>query len=308
MLLLALAGCSPTDSGIVQGYVEGEYVYVSSAVSGALESLYVQRGSQVKAGDQLFTLDSTPERAARNEAERRLAQARANLEDAKKGRRPSEIESIKAQLEQAQAALELSENEFLRQTALFKMKVNTAQDVERVRSLRDQSQQRVIQLTADLETAQLGARSDQIDAAEANVRMMEAALARADWDLSQTQQNAPQAGVVFDTLYRQGEWVAAGRPVVAVLPPANIKVRAFVPEAQIGGIQLGQHVSVTVDGAGQPLTGTVSFISPKAEFTPPVIYSRESRSKLVFMIEATFEAKDAEKLHPGQPVDVRIVK
>lgn len=163
----------------------------------------------------------------------------------------------------------------------------------------------MVQLEADLKTARLGSRVDQIKAAEANVRALEAALARAEWDLSQKRQTAPQSGLVFDTLYRKGEWVAAGRPVVALLPPQNIKVRAFVPETRVGAIHTGGRVRVTADGAPGPYTGTVSFISPRAEYTPPVIYSRDSRSKLVFMVEMVFDPETAVDLHPGQPVDVQ---
>src|SRR5262249_35865953 len=115
-----------------------------------------------------------------------------------------------------------------------------------------------------------------------------------------------QGGVVFDTLYRQGEWVAAGRPVVALLPPTNIKVRAFVPQTQIGTVQVGQGVRVNVDGVAEPFLGEVSFISPQAEYTPPVIYSRESREKLVFKIEIVFDPQAGASLHPGQPVDVQL--
>ena len=121
---------------------------------------------------------------------------------------------------------------------------------------------------------------------------------------SQRKQSAPQDGLVFDTLYRQGEWVAADRPVVALLPPQNVKLRVFVPETQVGAIKLSQSVHVTVDGVGGSRVGKVSFISPQAEYTPPVIYSQESRGKLVFLVEAVFDPETAAQLHPGQPVDV----
>jgi len=304
-VLCTATGCNHKDPDRVQGYVEGEFVYVASPLAGALESLHVRRGQQVKAGDPLFALDSAPQKAAKDEAERRLAQARANLEDARKGRRPSEIESIEAQLSQARAALTFSAKEFERQERLVQSGARAMQDFDRARSQRDQDRQRVAQLEADLETARLGSRSDQVLAAEANVRALEAALARAEWDLSQKRQNAPQTGLVSDTLYREGEWVAAGRPVVVLLPPQSIKVRAFVPETRIGSIHAGDPVQVTVDGVPQPFKGKVSYISPRAEYTPPVIYSQESRSKLVFMIEALFDPETAAKLHPGQPVDVR---
>jgi HlyD family secretion protein len=83
-----------------------------------------------------------------------------------------------------------------------------------------------------------------------------------------------------------------------------VKVRAFVPEGRIGGLRYGEAVKVFVDGIAEPYAGKVSFISPRAEYTPPVIYSQESRGKLVFMVESVFDAATAAKLHPGQPVDV----
>jgi HlyD family secretion protein len=260
---------------------------------------------QVKAGDLLFALDSTPEQAARDEAERRLAQARANVEDVKKGKRPSEIDAIAAQLKQARAALTLAEKEFARQENLTRTPGATAElEFLRARSMRDQARQRVAQLEADLTTARLGSRSDLITAAEANLRAVEAALIKAEWDLSQKRQTSPQAGLVLDTLYREGEWIPAGRPVVALLPPQNIKVRAFVPETRIGSIHPGDSIRVSVDGVAGPFIGTIRYIPPQAEYTPPVIYSQESRSKLVFMIEAVFDPETSVNLHPGQPVDV----
>jgi HlyD family secretion protein len=301
----ACAGCARPDSDRVQGYVEGEYVYVAAPHAGALVSLSVERGARVYAKDLLFALDAAPEEALRNEAARRVAQARANLEDAKKGRRPPEIESLEAQLSQVRAALVRSQADLVRAENQATAGVASADELDRARATRDQDRARVAQIEAELKTARLGLRDDQITAAEANLRATEAALAKAEWDLSQKRQVAPQAGLVFDTLYREGEWVAAGRPVVVLLPPQNVKVRAFVPEPRVGAVKHGDRAEVTVDGVPEPFVGTVSFISPRAEFTPPVIYSRESRSKLVFMVEVVFDPAAAAKLHPGQPVDVR---
>jgi HlyD family secretion protein len=305
MAVWMLAGCTRQDGDRLQGYVEGEFVYIASPFAGALESLHVQRGKQVAAGAPLFSLDSTSEKSARDEAERRLAQSRASWEDVKKGKRPSEIDSIRAQLKQVRAAFTLAEREFKRQEGLLGVPGATVElDLDRARSTRDQMRERVAELEAELRTAQLGSRSDQVMAAGAEVRAREAALAKADWEWSQKRQQSPKAGLVFDTLYREGEWVAAGRPVVALLPPQNIKVRTFVPETLIGTIQPGHPVRVSVDGISEPVNGTVSYISPKAEYAPPVIYSQENRTKLVFLVEAVFPPDIAAGLHPGQPVDV----
>jgi HlyD family secretion protein len=178
----------------------------------------------------------------------------------------------KAARDQAEAALVLSEAEFARQQDLLRKGPASKQDFDRAHSARDQDRQR---------------------------------LTQAQWNYDQKRQSAPEAGFVYDTLYRQGEWVAAGKPVVVLLPPQNIKVRAFVPETRIGTIHYGDIVRVTVDGVRDPFVGKVSYISPHAEYTPPVIYSRESRQKLVFMVEAVFDPAISAKLHPGQPVDVQ---
>jgi HlyD family secretion protein len=304
--LAILIGCNKAPSDLVQGYVEGEYVYVASPYGGALATLSVRRGTQVVAGDALFTLEHISEKAVRDEAERKLSQARANLQDRRKGKRPSEIASLQAQLQQAQAALQLSLREMARQEGLAAVPGAAVElEVDRARSARDQNQQRVSQLEADLRTALLGSRRDQVVAAEAEVRAKEAALAKAEWDFAQKRQAAPKSGFVFDTLYREGEWVPAGRPVVVLLPPDHIKVRAFVSQVKLGSIKLGDPVHVTVDGVPGSISGQVSYMSPKAEYTPPMLYSQGSRDKLVFMIEVLFDQTIAMNLHPGQPVDVQ---
>lgn len=117
---------------------------------------------------------------------------------------------------------------------------------------------------------------------------------------------APRAGLVYDTLYREGEWIAAGSPVVRLLPPQNIKVRFFVPEAVVGGLAPGRAVSLHCDGCAADVPAAISFISSESEYTPPVIYSNETRVKLVYMIEARPSPGDAPKLHPGQPLEVRL--
>jgi HlyD family secretion protein len=161
-------------------------------------------------------------------------------------------------------------------------------------------------LAAQLRSARLPARVDQIAAAAAELEAARAALVRAQWQLDQKIVAATVTGVVDDTLYVQGEWVPAGNPVVSILPPENIKVRFFVPEPLLGNLRLGQSVDLACDGCGSPIPAQISFIAAQAEYTPPVIYSRENRTKLVFLVEAIPDPADATRLHPGQPVDVTL--
>jgi len=301
-----LAGCSQNSTGSFQGYIEGEYVYVAAPLAGALTHLAVARGDAVKAGQLLFELERQSETAALAQAEKNLAQAQSQLDDLVKGKRPTEIASLTAQLARAQADLKLSAAQLARREQLGDSAVVSKEELDQARAQKDASQAQVNQLTADLATAKLGGRDDAIRAAQAAVESQRAARDKAQWAFDQKQQFAPVAAQVHDTLYRQGEFVAAGNPVVALLPPENLKVRFFVPQEKLPVVKIGGSVSVKPDGAAHPFTATVNYIATQAEYTPPVIYSRETRANLVFMIEAKFSPADAAELRPGQPVDVGV--
>jgi len=301
-----LAGCSPEGDGALQGYAEGEYVRVAAPFAGSLTQLAVPRGAQVKTGDPLYALEQENEKAARLEAEQRLNSADARLANLRKGRRPDEVAAVDAQLAQARAAMQLSQSQFKRDEKLVADGFISRERLDQTRSARDRDQARVSELAAQLRITKLGARSDEIRAAEADAEAARAAVAQSQWRLDQKSIKSPVSGLVQDTYYVQGEWVNAGSPVVSILPPENIKVRFFVPEPLLGKLRMGQGVKISCDGCGAALGGSVSYIAPQAEYTPPVIYSKDTRTKLVFLIEARLAPADAAKLHPGQPVDVRL--
>jgi HlyD family secretion protein len=298
-----LAGCKPRPATGWQGYLEGEFVYVAAPLAGRLEQLAVQKGTRVAANAPLFTLERASELATQREAADRLRSARARLEDLKKGSRPSELAALEARLEQARAAAELSERELTRFTDLAKTGATTASDLDRARLTHERNTGFIDELTAQLTTARLGGRSDAIAAAEAEVAAAASAKERADWSVAQKAQSAPRDALVNDTLFREGEFVGAGVPVVSLLPPENLKVRFFVPEADFAQLKAGDRVRVAITG-GNPLEARVNYLAPRPEYTPPVLYNRDNRSKLVFMVEAVFAGEAARDLHPGQPVDV----
>ncbi|MBO0756017.1 MAG: HlyD family secretion protein, partial [Bradyrhizobiaceae bacterium] len=119
---------------------------------------------------------------------------------------------------------------------------------------------------------------------------------------------APTGARVADILARPGETVAAGAPVVSLLPPANILVRFFVPEAALASIHKGDPIALHCDRCPSDLVATISFVSPQAEYTPPVIYSESSRSKLVYLIEARPRPDQAILINPGQPIEVEPIR
>lgn len=304
--MLTPTGCRRQAATGWQGYIEGEFVHVASPLGGRVEKLAVTRGAHVDAGAPLFELERAAELAAQQEASARFVAAQARLADLKKGQRPTELAAVEARLAQVRTAAATSDREFTRQEDLFRRGVIAASTLDFARLARDRDQRQIDELTAQLSTARLGARADTIAAAAADVASAKSALARATWSVDQKAVRAPSTALVHDTVFRVGEFAPAGAPVVILLPPANVKVRFFVPEADYARLQTGQKVAVRASGLPEPLTAQVVYTSPRPEYTPPVLYNRDNRAKLVFMIEAAFVALPPGTAHPGQPVDVRL--
>jgi HlyD family secretion protein len=307
-VLALMSGCSDKPADYFPGYAEAEYVRLATPIAGTLSKLHVQRGDKLELNSPAFVLEQDSERAAREEAASRVQRAQAQLANLKKGRRPDELAAIQAQLAQAEASLKLSHSNYARQKQLVEDKFISPANLDEARGAVDRDQARVGELRAQVRVANLGARSDEIEAAEQELKAAQAQLAQADWKLAQKTLRTPVAGDVSDVLYREGEFVPAGSPVVSVLPPQNIKLRFFVPETQFATLRLGQDVVVQCDGCKSAIQAKISYLSSAPEYTSPLIYSKENRAAIVFMIEARPALDMATLLHPGQPVEIRLAQ
>jgi HlyD family secretion protein len=301
---LLLAGCQPKTAPGWSGYVEGDYVYVSSALGGTLSQLNVRTGDQATQDMPLFALEAESEQAARLEADARLARANAQLANTAKGKRSDEIAVIQAQISQAGAQARLTAAELAREEQLVRQGFVSAARRDELRAAQAQSSARLDELAAQLRVARLPARVDEQAAAVADTDAARQSLRQLAWREAQKARTAPAGGLVTDTFFRVGEWVQPGQPVLALLPPGNVKARFFVPEGVVGRLQMGAAVNIVCDGCAALIPARISFISNRAEYTPPVIYSNAQRAKLVFMVEARPNAADGARLKPGQPVDV----
>lgn len=287
-----------------QGYVEGEFVQMSPTVGGNLVTLSVRRGQTVAAGDPLFALDQADEKASRDQAAAMLQQAQDRLSNIAKGRRQPEIAVIEAQKAQAEAQVRLAQLDLDRQKRLIGSPAFAKQQFDQAQATFDQQTSRVAELAAALQVAEMSlGRDDEVRAAVGDVSANQAALAQAQWKLDQKTVLAPVRSLVADTYFNPGEMINVGQPVVSLLPPENIKVRFFVPQDALAKFPIGTRVSIHCDGCASDIPALVRFVSPQAEYTPPVLYNRENRNRLVFMIEAR-PTETPEALRPGQPVDV----
>lgn len=287
------------------GYVEGEYILVGLPSGGILEALEVRRGDFVKGGEFLFGLENIAETAGVGEAQAVLAQEIAIRDNLLKGLRDSEISALLAQKEQAVSELELTAITLERQGALFDGGHSSEQSLDEAKANYEKALAKVEEIEAMLVTAKLPARVDEITKANAAIERAEANLEKVLYQLDKRQSLAPKDALVFETFYRVGEFVPASKAVVSLLPEGNVKIRFFIPEAELAAISYDQDIIILCDGCGDGVAAKVTYISPDAEFTPPVIYSEEARQKLVYMIEAHPNDPKDFPLKPGQPVEIK---
>ena len=289
-----------------QGYVDADYVRVSPTLTGRLVALSVARGDHVTTGAPLFAQDDTDDRAARDAAAGKLAQAQAQLDNLATASRETEIAQAQADLTDLLATRTRIARDLARNQELLHSGAATRQTVDQQQADLTSAAAKVEAARAKLEQMRSPTgRQYEIAAQAAAVAQAQAALQQAEWQVEQRHVAAPVGGLVADTFARSGETITAGTPVVELLPPQNIVVRFFVPEPALASLHVGERLAIGCDGCGAGLTATISFIAPQPEYTPPVIYSETNREKLVYLIEAHPPADQASGLKPGQPVDVR---
>ncbi|MHA6689631.1 HlyD family secretion protein [Devosia sp. A449] len=285
------------------GYLEADYIYAAPAMGGRLETIAVSEGDTIAAAATLFVLQSAQQEAVVRAAEARVAAARATLDNLVTGSRSQEIDVIRANLAKAEADLTLAQSTLARSQKLFDAGSATEARLEQDRAALTSAQAQVSQLNAQVAVAELPARNAQQVAAEANLNAAVADAERAQLDLDDRMVTAPVAGVVDKVFFSTGEMVAAGAPVLSIRPDGAIKARFYVGEAERAGLAVGQRVSVSCDSCAAGVTGRISSIGAEPQTTPPVIYSRDERGRLVFVAEAVLD--DAGTLMPGQPVTVK---
>lgn len=287
----------------LSGYVEGETLYLAAGTAGPVKSLAVSRGDRVAAGATLFEIDVGPLAAARAQAEAAAAAAEAQARDARLGQRPQELAVVEAQQAAARAAFDEARAAHARVRSLFEQGVYAQARLDAADAALRTAAARLEEADRRLAVARLGARSEQAAAAEARAEQAGEAVVEVERRIDQTAPRAPVAGRIEDVFFQPGEWAPANQPVVALLPDDAVFIRFFVPADEVARYRPGRAVRFSCDACGEGLKATISFVSPRPEFTPPVIYSRDSRERLVFLVEA--RPQSPRSLTPGLPVDVQ---
>lgn len=263
------------------GYVVSDNIYMSSSISGTVTSVFVKRGQRIEAGSPLFQIDMTSLNA-------RTEKAKTQIQEAE-----SQSAVWQAELTAAEATGKYATTYLNR---LLSAQVENDGTVSQTDI--DKAHETAAKAKADILSVQnqIAAAKSQIDGSKAELRDIE-------HQVSELSPKSPVSGRIEEIMFKPGEWAPANAAIISIVPDNEIKVRFYVPQNQIHNYPAGTKVAIAYDGGPKGMTAKVDFVSTRPEYTPPIIYSLETRDKLVFMVEAV--PADPTQLIPGQPIDVR---
>lgn len=301
-----LCGCSKHHQIKLLGYIEGKYTYLSSPVSGYLVQIGVHKGETVPQGTIAYRLDQQPELAKLSAAQANEKAVQFQLKNLAQGSRRTILRRLQAQIDDAKALLDFSKKMYDRNLTLYQTKAIGEADLDRTHSQYESRLQQYEAAQAAFAEAKLGARSNAISAQAEKVKAAAQEVKAQQWLLDKKTALVPKSSFVEDIFYRIGEWVQAGQPVVSLLAPKNRVLIFYIPERLFSRIKVGQQLYFNCDGCQRKTRAKVAYIASQAEYTPPIIYSKDSRDKLVYRVEAAIDPNVVSNFHPGQPVEVEL--
>ena len=286
------------------GNVEIRQVLLGFRVSGRVEAVYREEGERVASGDLLAILDPVPYRIKRSEAQGAMLQAKAALEKLHRGFRTEEVQEAAAQRDRVRASLDLAEKDYSRISNLFAQKAVARSELDRASSQRNALRAELAAAENALALMREGYRKEDIEAAEAAYEAANARFAAAENALSDTELRSPAEGTILTRVTEPGTVVGAGQVVYALALERPVQVRAYIPEPQLGRVRVGMPAQIVTDSSPTPIEGTLTFISPTAEFTPKQVQTEDLRTDLVYRARILVEDDRDGQLKNGMPVTV----
>ena len=289
------------------GTVEATEVDLGFAVPGRLDSLGVEEGDRVSAGQVLAVLDRGELEARLNQARAQTAALRARLDEMVQGFRTEEIAQTRASLRAAEQKVADATRDLERSRRLFEGGAISRQQLDDRETALALARAERDRINEQLKLQERGIRREKISAQRALVSQADATIKQIEAALDNTLIRSPLAGVVTVKHRDPGEIVPAGAPVVTVMNPGDRWVRIFIREDAIGAVTLGQPAVITADTyTGKTYHGRVTFIASEAEFTPRNVQTTEERVKLVYEVKVKITDDLAFELKPGIAADVTL--
>ncbi len=307
LLLLAVIGCSPKGDPsliVASGHVEATDVRISTKVGGTVQSIGIREGDAVAAGQEVARIDPVDVNLALATARADRDSAAAELQLRLAGAREEDIAEAEAQVRRAEADLEAARKDLERMQGLMEAGSGTVKGRDDARTWRDLATAGLDAARDRLRKLRAGNRPEEIDAARARLGAADARIAQLQQQAVDAILKCPVSGIATERLVEAGELVSPGAVLVVVTNLADAWLTAYIGEPDVGRIRLGQEVDVTTDD-GQTRKGRITFVSPKAEFTPKNVQTRDERIKLVYRLRISLDNADG-LFKPGMPADAHI--
>jgi HlyD family secretion protein len=269
LLIICLLTACKEEHPHYNGYIDADLTYLSSNYAGRLSDLLVNRGQSVNPHQLLFKLEQTSEQF--------------NIEKSQLSR-----QNLLSQQQEIQDRLHYYDINYQRISHMHQQHAASQNDL-------------------DLAKRDLDISTNQLNAIKALVKNTTVDIEDKRWQATRKENSATDSGIIFDTYYNVGEYIQAGQPIVSLITQGHIKVIFYVSEAQLSQLFLDQKVNIISDGQTAFGTGKIRYISNVAQYTPPILYSREERASLVFRVEAGIDNPNLNQLHLGQPVTLEIL-
>ncbi|HUP35786.1 MAG TPA: efflux RND transporter periplasmic adaptor subunit [Candidatus Limnocylindria bacterium] len=290
----------------VTGTIEAIQVDVSARIAGRIVERPVDEGDRVTAGQLLVRLDEAEQAAEVRRQEAAVRTAQSSLDDLQAGARREELEDARAALQSASATREWTERDFRRAEGLFRQTLIAAQEVDRARQAYDVALAQEKSARQKLLLLEAGSRPDQVETARGQLAQARNALEVAKTRLKEMTIFSPLDGVVLRKNLEVGELANPGVPILTLMKPSDIWVRAYVPEEEVARIKVGSPARIAVDGyPARRFPGRITEIASEAEFTPRNVQTRKERVNLVFRIKIAVDNPEG-ILKPGMPADADI--
>jgi HlyD family secretion protein len=306
-VVASLLGCSRgTDSTeiVASGHVEATDVRVATKIAGRLESLLVQEGDVVRAGQVLAAIATTDIKLARDQARAERDQAAAEYRLRLMGARKEDIAELEAQIESVRSDLGSAQKDLDRMQDLLAKGSGTTKARDDAATRRDMTAHRLDAMNQSLARMRAGSRPEEKDASRARLAATEARMAQLEQQLKDATIESPLAGVVTEKVAEPGELLQVGSPLCVISDLANAWLTVYVTGPDLGRIRLGQEARVTTDD-GQSRKGKITFIASQAEFTPKNVQTRDERVKLVYRVKIGLDNQDG-LFKPGMPAEARL--
>ena len=298
-----LSGCR-LGAPILQGYVEAEPIWLNTPVSGQVQSLMVERGDAITEGALVYRLEDPKLTSEFQAKQAEVSRAQAILLDSEQGQRETVMQGLAAEVKQAQSAYDLASLQYKRALSLHQKEAITDADYDKAVQEKARLEAVLSQAKANYAEGELGARSELVAANKAALAMSQYYLQQAQTQLAQMEVAAPANGFILDTYYTVGEWVKPMQPVVSMVDPSQYVIQFYLPIEYLPEAQLGKTLSFAAVGSTTIYHATLTYISPEAAYTPPMVYADNNTSKFVYLVKAQIDPQVAASFRLGQPVTI----